>query len=214
MQADLFLARPEELNLLPVDGAVHNYGVVLTAQEADTFFARLLREIAWAPDTAMINGEQIQTARQVAWYADSPLRYTHSGVQRRSLLWDVDVLSELRTLVEKVAATTFNSCVLNYYQDGAQGMGWHSAPEARDQYDVIASLSLGGTRKFGFKHKVSGERREIDLHTGQLVVMRWDMQKHWLHALLKTNARTSPRISLTFRQFSLSPEIPDADLIG
>ncbi len=201
MQADLFLTRPEDLNLLPVDGAVHNYGVVLTGAEADTFFARLLREVAWAPDTALVNGEMIQTVRQVAWYAEAPLRYTHSGVQRRSLPWDVEVLSELRMRVERATGTTFNSCVLNHYQDGGQGMGWHSDPEARGQHDVIAALSVGGTRKFAFKHKASGERREMDLQHGQLIVMRGDTQKYWLHALLKTRLHVAPRISLTFRQF-------------
>lgn len=204
MQTDLFLNRPEDLNLLPVDGAVHNYGAVMTSSEADAFFLRLLHGITWAPDIAMVNGELIQTVRQVAWYADSPLRYTHSGVQRRSLPWDVEVLSELRTLVERSTATTFNSCVLNHYQDGGQGMGWHSDPEARDAHDVIASLSLGGVRKFAFKHRVSGERREIVLQHGQLIVMRGETQKYWLHALLKTKSETTPRISLTFRQFPIN----------
>lgn len=201
MQADLFLIRPEELNLLPMDGAVHNYGVVLTANEADRFFACLQREIAWAPDTAMLNGELIQTVRQVAWYADLPLSYAHSGVQRQSLPWGVAVLSELRSRVERICGTLFNSCVLNLYQDGSQGMGWHSDPEAQGRHDAIASLSLGGTRKFAFKHKASGERRDLELHHGQLIVMRGETQRYWLHALRKTVAQVGPRISLTFRQF-------------
>jgi alkylated DNA repair dioxygenase AlkB len=173
----------------------------LTASEADSFFARLKREIAWAPDTAMVNGELIQSARQVAWHADSPLSYTHSGVQRQSLPWDKTVLSELRNVVQRATATRFNSCVLNLYQNGSQGMGWHSDPEAHGLHDVIASLSLGATRKFAFKHKASGERCEMDLHNGQLIVMRAQTQRYWLHALTKTTVVVSPRISLTFRQF-------------
>ncbi|PTQ74318.1 alpha-ketoglutarate-dependent dioxygenase AlkB [Pseudomonas sp. GV071] len=201
MQTDLFLAQPEDLNLLPIDGAVHNYGVVLTASEADSFFARLKREIAWAPDTAMVNGELIQSARQVAWHADSPLSYTHSGVQRQSLPWDKTVLSELRNVVQRATATRFNSCVLNLYQNGSQGMGWHSDPEAQGLHDVIASLSFGATRKFAFKHKASGERRDLALHHGQLIVMRGETQKYWLHALQRTSLEVGPRVSLTFRQF-------------
>lgn len=81
-------------------------------------------------------------------------------------------------------------------------MGWHSDPEASGKHDVIASLSLGATRKFAFKNKTSGERREMDLHHGQLIVMRGDTQRYWLHALLKTKAEKAPRMSLTFRQFS------------
>jgi hypothetical protein len=69
MQADLFLARPEDLNLLPVDGSVHSYGAVLTSSEADSFFSRLLLDIAWAADCAKVNGKLIQTVRQVAEFA-------------------------------------------------------------------------------------------------------------------------------------------------
>jgi alkylated DNA repair dioxygenase AlkB len=137
----------------------------------------------------------------VAWYADTPSRYIHSGVLRQSLPWDVEILDSLRTQVERLTATTFNSCLLNRYEDGTQGMGWHSDSEATGEHAVIASLSLGGTRKFAFKHKISGERREMALHHGQLIVMRGDTQQYWLHALMKTNAAVTSRISLTFRRF-------------
>jgi alkylated DNA repair dioxygenase AlkB len=201
MQADLFLARPEDLNLLPSNGVVNDFGIVLSMIEADVIFSRLISDIAWQADTALINGNVIETRRQVAWYADTPSRYIHSGVLRQSLPWDVEILDSLRAQVERLTATTFNSCLLNRYEDGTQGMGWHSDSEATGEHAVIASLSLGGTRKFAFKHKISGERREMALHHGQLIVMRGDTQQYWLHALMKTNAAVTSRISLTFRRF-------------
>ncbi|QPO21756.1 alpha-ketoglutarate-dependent dioxygenase AlkB [Pseudomonas sp. Y39-6] len=201
MQTDLFLARPEDLNLLPSDGVVNDFGIVLSMIEADVIFSCLKSDIAWQADTAIINGNVIETRRQVAWYADTPSRYIHSGVLRQSLPWDVEILDSLRARVEHLTATTFNSCLLNRYEDGTQGMGWHSDSEAMGEHAVIASLSLGGTRKFAFKHKGSGERREMALHHGQLIVMRGDTQQYWFHALMKTNAAVTPRISLTFRRF-------------
>ncbi|HEY0286143.1 MAG TPA: alpha-ketoglutarate-dependent dioxygenase AlkB [Pseudomonas sp.] len=201
MQADLFLDRPEGLNLLPSEGTVNDFGIVLSKTEADVMFSRLISDIAWQADTALINGSIIETRRQVAWYAQAPSHYLHSGILRQSLPWDVEILDSLRAKVERLTATAFNSCLLNRYEDGTQGMGWHSDSEATGEHAVIASLSLGGTRKFAFKHKRSGERREIALHHGQLIVMRGDTQRYWFHALTKTNTSVAPHISLTFRRF-------------
>jgi alkylated DNA repair dioxygenase AlkB len=70
-------------------------------------------------------------------------------------------------------------------------MGWHSDPEAQGAYSVIATLSVGATRKFAFKHKVSGARRALELQHGQLIVMRGTTQQHWLHALMRTKKRVA-----------------------
>ena len=108
--------------------------------------------------------------------------------------------------VEHLTGATSNSCVLNLYHDGSEGMGWHSDPEAQGAYSVIATLSVGATRKFAFKHKVSGARRALELQHGQLIVMRGTTQQHWLHALMRTQKRVGPRISLTFRLFPVDQD--------
>lgn len=201
MQADLFLPRSEPLNLLPRDGQVHDFGLVVPRRDADELLRQLMQSVPWHADTALIGGRIVTSARQVAWYADQPYRYFHSGVLRQARLWDLAVLDAIRNSVEQLTGTTYNSCVLNRYEDGSQGMGWHSDPEAQGEHSVIASLSLGGVRKFAFKHTVSGERRSIFLHHGQLIVMRGATQRHWLHAVMRTALPVGPRISLTFRKF-------------
>ncbi|MEJ5903330.1 alpha-ketoglutarate-dependent dioxygenase AlkB [Pseudomonas kermanshahensis] len=206
MQADLFLAQAESLNLLPCDGQVHDLGLVLAKREADELLHQLQHHVPWQADTALIAGQRITSGRQVAWYADQPYRYFHSGVLREAKRWDLPVLDAIRDRMEQLSGAKFNSCVLNRYQDGSQGMGWHSDPEAQGPHSVIASLSLGGERKFAFKHKLLDERRAIFLQHGQVIVMKGDTQRYWLHAVMRTSRPVGPRISLTFRDF---PESED-----
>lgn len=201
MQADLFLESPEFRNLLPGEGEVHDLGMVIARCEADELLRQLMHSVPWQADTAIIEGQRIVSGRQVAWYADHPYRYFHSGVLREARRWNLPILDVIRDRMEQVTGTSFNSCVLNRYQDGSQGMGWHSDPEAQGEHSVIASLSLGGVRKFAFKHKISGERRAIFLQHGQVIVMKGETQRHWLHAVMRTSKPVAPRVSLTFREF-------------
>lgn len=201
MQTDFFLPEPHKLNLLPKDGELNDFGVVFSKREADIILRRLLHDVSWQADTALINGQIIKSGRHVAWYANTAFRYSHSGVLREALPWGVPILEPIKKRVEQVTGCTFNSCVLNLYHDGSEGMGWHSDPEARGAHSAIAALSVGAARKFAFKHKESDVRCAMQLHHGQLIVMRGITQQYWLHALMRTAKSVGPRISLTFRLF-------------
>ena len=88
----------------------------------------------------------------------------------------------------------------NRYEDGNQGMAWHSDDEAElGPETVIASVSFGATRKFAFRHRRTRRKFEMLLHHGQLIVMRGQTQAHWQHALMKSTRVTQPRVNLTFR---------------
>jgi alkylated DNA repair dioxygenase AlkB len=103
--------------------------------------------------------------------------------------------------IEKYTNQKYNACLLNYYHDGMEGMGWHADNEKEIvPNSSIASLSLGANRKFSFKHKISKETISIVLENGSLLEMKGALQKHWLHALPKTTKVVTPRINLTFRQ--------------
>lgn len=196
---DMFGDLRAQANLLPADGTVNDHGIVISPALADEHFSRLLREAPWAPDLFLLNGEVRETARHVVWYARHPSCYIHSGVRRQASPWNAHLLDELCGLAESVAGSRFNSCLLNLYHHGGEGMAWHSDPEATGKRSVIASLSLGATRRFAFRHKRSGDRRALLLHHGQMIVMRDETQQHWLHSLPKSAGITQPRISLTFR---------------
>lgn len=195
---NLFPADPT-LNLLPCDGTVNYHGPVLHPDEAQRFHEALLVEVPWQHDEAVIFGKHIVTARKVAWYGDVAYDYTYSGTTKRALRWNTDLLA-LKAVVERITGDHFNSCLLNLYHDGNEGMAWHSDDErALGRNTTIASLSFGAERRFCFKHKREAHTASILLEHGSLLVMRGTTQTHWLHSLPKSKKITDPRINLTFR---------------
>lgn len=187
------------LNLLPQDGIVNYYGKILNAKEAVFYFQTLLDTIDWQNDKAIIFGKEIITKRKVAWYGDKNFSYTYSKIEKFALPWTKELL-ELKTLVEKISGENFNSCLLNLYHNGNEGMAWHSdAEKDLKKNGAIASLSLGAERKFSFKHKTNGYTKSLRLENGSLLVMKGQTQSHWLHSLPKEKKVNTPRINLTFR---------------
>jgi alkylated DNA repair dioxygenase AlkB len=186
-------------NLLPCDGTVNYFGQVLTSADTRLFYETLLGDIPWKNDEAVIFGKRIVTARKVAWYGDSNFSYTYSGTTKQALVW-TDELATLKSIVEKLTATRFNSCLLNLYHDGSEGMAWHSDDEkSLARNSTIASVSLGAEREFRLKHKRLNEKVSVLLESGSLLVMRDATQTHWLHSIPKTKKIKTPRINLTFR---------------
>ena len=186
-------------NRLPKDGTVNYYGPILNREKADFYFKKLLETIAWRNDEAVIFGKKIITKREVAWYGDKPYEYTYSNTSKYALPWTKELL-ELKSLTEQETGETFNSCLLNLYHNGSEGMAWHSDGEKDLIKDgAIGSLSLGAERKFAFKHKQSKEKVELFLQHGSLLIMKHTTQKHWLHGLPPTKKVRSPRVNLTFR---------------
>ena len=186
-------------NLLPADGIVEYYGTILAPEISNRYYNALLDRIEWRNDEAVIFGRHLITKRKVAWYGDAPFSYTYSGITKEALPWTPELL-ELKRLAEQHSGATYNSCLLNLYHSGEEGMAWHSDAE-KDllRHGAIASLSFGAERKFCLKHKRSGETHCLQLAHGSLLVMKGETQDHWLHRLPPTKKVTSPRINLTFR---------------
>lgn len=186
-------------NLLPVDGVVHYYGPVMASAQADRYFDILMSDVAWQHDQAIIMGKTITTKRKVAWYADAAFSYTYSGVTKTALPW-IEPLRMLKAMVEAESGEVYNSCLLNLYHDGSEGMAWHSdAEKDLKRNGAIGSLSLGAERKFAFKHKKTGETVSLVLEHASLLVMKGTTQTHWLHRLPPSARIHTPRINLTFR---------------
>ncbi|BCU78119.1 alpha-ketoglutarate-dependent dioxygenase AlkB [Luteolibacter sp. LG18] len=195
---DLFAPDPAD-NLLPRDGIARYHGPVFPAAEADRFFHELRDTVPWRHDEVVMFGKRVVTARLVAWFGGEGLAYTYSGTTKQPLPW-TPALLELKARVEPLAGASFNSCLLNLYPSGQEGMGWHSDDESSIARDSpIASLSFGAERRFVFKHKRDGDKVERVLEHGSLLVMAGSTQRHWLHALPKAARITTPRINLTFR---------------
>ncbi|SFB00713.1 alpha-ketoglutarate-dependent dioxygenase AlkB family protein [Algoriphagus aquimarinus] len=189
----------ESFNLLPKDGTVNYYGKIMPTAKALTYLDYLLNEIQWKNDVAIIFGKRIETKRKVAWYAENRFEYTYSNTTKTALPWTKELL-ELKDLVEKKTGETFNSCLLNLYHNGSEGMAWHSDGETDlKKNGAIASVSFGAERKFAFKHKATKETISQILENGSLLVMKGTTQTHWMHRLPPTKLVSKPRINLTFR---------------
>jgi alkylated DNA repair dioxygenase AlkB len=186
-------------NLLPQDGIVNYYGKQFDTKEANQYYESLLNTIDWKNDQALIFGKLIITKRKVAWYGDTDYEYTYSNTTKRALPWTTELLA-LKKIVEAITDEKYNSCLLNLYHNGTEGMAWHSdAEKDLKKNGAIASLSFGAVRKFAFKHKVTNQTVSLLLENGSLLVMKGTTQTHWLHRLPPSTRITTPRINLTFR---------------
>ncbi len=186
-------------NLLPYDGIVNYYGKIFDLNESDIFFDSLFKTIEWKNDEAIIFGKHIITKRKVAWYADEAYEYKYSNITKTALPWTAELV-EIKKAVEEISGEQFNSCLLNLYHNGDEGMAWHSDGEKDLKKDgAIASVSFGAERKFSFKHKETKETISLLLEHGSLLMMAGTTQSHWLHRLPPTKRAFNPRVNLTFR---------------
>jgi alkylated DNA repair dioxygenase AlkB len=197
---DLFTNKIDEnKNLLPRDGTVNYYGKQFSVKEANHYFELLLNTIEWKNDEAIIFGKQIITKRKVAWYGETNFEYTYSNTTKKALPWTKELL-ELKNRIEAKTGEVFNSCLLNLYHNGNEGMAWHSDGEKDlKKNGAIGSVSFGAERKFAFKHKQTKETVSLVLEHGSLLVMKDTTQSYWLHRLPPTKLISKPRINLTFR---------------
>lgn len=187
------------LNILPHDGTVHYYGKVFSKEQSDFYYDYLFNRIPWENDEAVIFGKLILTKRKVAWFGEEKFEYTYSNRTKHAKPWTPELL-ELKQRCEEISGETYNSCLLNLYHDGSEGMAYHSDGEKDlKKHGAIASLTFGAERKFLFKHKQTKEKVEIFLENGSLLVMKGTTQDHWLHRLPPTTKVKTPRVNLTFR---------------
>jgi len=199
---DLF-SQQKIKNILPIDGITNYHGVVLDINQCDFFYQNLLQNIDWKNDEAIIFGKKIITKRKVAWYGEQEFSYKYSGITKTANIFTKELL-ELKKIIEKESGETYNSCLLNLYHSGEEGMAYHSDGEKMlKKNGAIASVSLGVARKFSFKHKETKQRIDIILENGSLLVMKEKTQTNWLHRLPPTKKVSSPRINLTFRTIEL-----------
>lgn len=189
---------------MPYDGIVNDFGQVFdnNIDRPNALYEHFLTHLPWQHDVVTIFGKTHVTNRQIVWMSENDYRY--SGQLKTATPWTADVWAlkqhiEL-LLAEQNILANFNACLFNYYPTGDDGMGYHADDERElGNEPVIASVSLGAARKFVFKHRITKDKIEIPLESGQLIIMRGQTQRHWLHSLPKTKKVKSGRINLTFR---------------
>jgi alkylated DNA repair dioxygenase AlkB len=183
------------------DAEVWLYPAFFDADESNRFLHNLISEINWQQPVINVASGEITTPRLVGWCSDENINYGYSGITLEHTPW-TPTSQKIKTRVEEVVGVTFNGVLLNYYRDADDNVTWHSDEEMLlGAQSVIASVSLGGTRAFQFKHKQQPDlRTEILLTNGSLLIMRGTTQEFWKHRIPKSKEPVAPRLNLTFRQ--------------
>ena len=184
------------------DAEVTYYPGFFSVEEADKYYQSLMEKVDWVQNKISMYGKENWVPRLEAWYGDKGMNYTYSGITQEPKPW-LDELLEIKSAIEPMANTTFNSVLINYYRDGKDRVAWHSDDEKElGPNPIIGSVSLGAERKFKFRHKrflENGHQIALDLEHGSLLLMKGDTQKHWKHEIPRTAVPIGGRINLTFR---------------
>ena len=185
---------------LPLPGAsLHYRADWLPAAEADALFAALAAAIPWERHRLRLFGREIDAPRLSCWIGDPGAAYTYSRVRFEPRPW-LPALAALRARLETTCGARFNSVLANLYRDGCDSMGWHSDDEPElGPEPLIASISIGGVRRFRLRARDGGAGLSLELAHGSLLLMAGATQRLYRHDLPKTRAAVAPRINLTFR---------------
>ena len=181
------------------DGVVTYDPYFVDPWAGDELFQQLRAETPWKQEYLRMYGREIAFPRLTAWYGDRGASYSYSGIHNEPLAWS-GALRTLRDQLRTRLGVRFNSVLLNLYRSGRDSLSWHADDEPElGEEPIIASVSLGATRRFLLKHVATGEVIEISLEHGSLLVMSGSTQGHWKHQVPKEAKVFSERINLTFR---------------
>jgi alkylated DNA repair dioxygenase AlkB len=194
----------ECLELELPDGEARLWPAAFVSDEAARLFDALRAQVHWRQEEILIFGQRRLVPRLIAWHGDPGASYVYSGTDHQPEPWLPD-LERIRERVTALCGADFNAVLLNLYRDGRDGMGWHADDETELGLNpVIASVSLGATRRFCLRHRRRKELKlDLDLPHGSLLCMGGATQHHWVHALPKTRRPVGERINLTFRRVAL-----------
>ncbi len=154
---------------LDLDGGdVTYHPTFLTLGEADRLLEAVNAATTWRQEMIWMYGREVPVPRLTAWVGDPGKTYTYSNIALQPEPWTSPLL-EIKQCVEHEADVTFNSVLLNLYRSGTDGVAWHSDDEPElGRQPVIASVSLGATRRFQLRQKSNkAERCEAQPATRQ-----------------------------------------------
>ncbi len=172
----------------------------LSTSRATQYFEELKETTNWQEDNITIFGKTYKQPRLTALFAENNTPYTYSNITIHPQPFTPELL-DIKKNIEQEIDHRFTSVLLNLYRDGSDSNGWHADNEKElGKNPVIASVSLGAVRPFHFKHRtLKEERYKLNLDHGSLLIMKGEMQHHWLHQIAKTKKEIGSRINLTFR---------------
>ena len=191
---------PSDFPEIP-DATVQYDGGYYAFAKAESLQTRLLNTIPWRQNKITVYGKEYNEPRLTQLYGDAGISYGYSGIDFKALPWN-EVLSEIKSDIEKATGHSFNVCLVNRYRDGQDSNGWHADNEkVLGENPVITSVSFGQERYFHLRHNENKEWRfKFPLQHGSLLVMKDQTQHTYQHQIAKTKRPIGERINLTFRK--------------
>ena len=173
----------------------------MTTKESNKWMNILFKQLSWYRPIVKVFGNEYFVPRMSYFLGRTGLTYRYSGTTHYGDGWP-DWFIPLLSKVQEKSKVKFNGCLLNYYRNGNDRMGWHCDDEPElDKTKSIASLSLGSGRDFCLKHKKLKLKEKLFLDNGDLLIMHPECQTYWLHSLPIRKKILSGRINLTFRNY-------------
>ncbi len=175
----------------------------LNSEEAKSIFDSLFTELNWVERSIVAKGKVVQQPRLMTWAGDLPYLYSGQVLEPQAMH---PVLADLGDRLSQACGLNFNHVVANLYRDGKDRVGFHADDEPELGYEpLIASVSLGVSRRFVLKHKYKSRKKSFNLQSGSLFVMGGACQHRWYHALPANPQISEPRINLTYRVLRGAP---------
>lgn len=191
---------PNEVVELKKKGTIRLFRGYLDETKASKLMKYLLddAELPWEQSDVTVYDKTYKTPRLQCWMGDNRVNAEVYSANRTE--WDPKI-QKLKTKIESTLDFEFDYLLLNLYKTGAHYISYHADNEVVKNTDLVASLSLGETRKFYVREKVGKtEKYDFELHSGDLLVMDGYMQRSYKHSVPKTTKPVGKRINLTFRK--------------
>ena len=170
----------------------------LTTDESVALYAEVLAAVPFEQRSVTIFGRSVPQPRLIGWCGTTSYRYSGLTLSPRPV---PPCLTPILARVSEHSGTSFNHLLLNLYRDGRDSMGMHADDEAELGRDpVVATLTLGATRKFLLRARQGSHRVEYALGDGSLLIMGGRCQAEYVHGIPKTQRPVGARLSVTFRR--------------
>jgi alkylated DNA repair dioxygenase AlkB len=183
----------------------------ISKKESDALFDHLMEELKFEHTAISMYGKPVNLPRLQSWFAEEGLVVKELFQKQKQHVWTLP-MRKLKAQLEKQLGVEFDYCLVNLYRNGNDYINFHADNETKD---IIASITLGATRRFLLRHlscfgrTLTRKRKALttpdtkeykfSLTNGSLIVMLDDTQQYWKHSVPKEKKVKDPRINLTFR---------------
>ena len=173
----------------------------------DNLLKKIKENVNFNQDKIKVGKDELERIerRKTSWLSDKEnLTFEYSGkvMQPQKI---PEYLKELVIKIKNDFGLDFDGILVNYYENGQVGMGYHNDPIEEKWDNNFVIFSIGVDRKFIFREKSNIENKiTYNFSNGDLIYMYDNCQELYDHSVRK-NKLEGERISLVFKK--LKPQV-------